>query len=135
MGGLRKQIGTLAFTLSLARALPLCAETPAETLHMFATCTGRLSALMEFQWLMQDPGADATMALRDQMLSLAEAAAQSADGPVQAMNWRVQAKAAQAALLSQAAFALDTRRAHQARIRAQSLTDECLSLLLLDARA
>lgn len=71
-----------------------------------AACAGRLSALTEFQWLTDGPASDATARERDAMVTLAEAAA--APGmQVQLMDWRITAKAAQAALLRQAAFGRD----------------------------
>lgn len=134
MGRLRKQLRLGFFLIPLLQALPLCAEPGDDTLRLFATCTGRLSALMEHQWLMQDPGSDTTQTERDQMIALMEAASPP-DTLVQAMNWRLQAKAAQAALLSKAGFAPDPAQAARALARAGQLVTECLSLLTAEARA
>jgi hypothetical protein len=134
MGGLRKQLGLGFFLIPLLQALPLCAEPSDDTLRLFATCTGRLSALMEHQWLMQDPGSDTTQSERDQMIALMEAASPP-DTQVQAMNWRLQAKTAQAALLAKAGFAPDPAQAAWAQARAGKLVADCLSLLLAQARA
>jgi hypothetical protein len=46
----------------------LRAETP--TLMSVATCTGRLSALLEYQWAVRDPRADKTEQVRDHMTDL-----------------------------------------------------------------
>jgi hypothetical protein len=70
---------------------------------MFATCTGRLSALMEHQWLMQDRGADRTEAMRDAMAGLLGAVV-TPDTEVRAMSLRIEAKVAEAALLGTASF-------------------------------
>jgi hypothetical protein len=134
MSGLRKQLGCVILLIPLLQALPLCAQARDDTLRLFATCTGRLSALMEHQWLMQDPGSDLTRTERDRMIALLEAAAPP-EGQVQAMNWRVQAKSAQAALLAKAGFAPDPAQAAWARARAGQLVAECLSLLPAEARA
>lgn len=130
MGSLRTFVCGLCLTL-LAPALPVCAET--DPLPLFATCTGRLSALVEHQWLMQDPASDATERLRDQMADLLA----SVTAPVaaaHAMDLRLQAKAAEAALLSLATFSTEPAFAGQARQRAIALTDACTALLLSQAR-
>ncbi len=102
MGSLRKTVSVLCWAIS-APALPLVAQTlpHTEPLHLFATCTGRLSALLEYQWLVLDPDADATEARRDAMAELL-AAAMPPEGASRAMDLRLQAKAAEAQLLLQA---------------------------------
>jgi hypothetical protein len=102
MGALRKIVFGLCWALS-APVLPLCAQTlpHGDPMRLFATCTGRLSALLEYQWLVQDPGADATEARRDAMAQLL-AAAMPLDGAARAMDLRLQAKVAEAQLLQQA---------------------------------
>ncbi len=102
MGSLHKTVSVLCWALS-APALPLVAQTlpHTEPLHLFATCTGRLSALLEYQWLVLDPDADATEARRDAMAELL-AAAMPPEGASRAMDLRLQAKAAEAQLLQQA---------------------------------
>ena len=134
MGSLRRLAVGLCLIL-LAPAPPICAQTlpTANPLRLFATCTGRLSAVMEFHWLMQDKAADATEGLRDQMTELLAAVPQG--DAVTAMDPRLQAKVAETALLSEAAFGQDLTRAGYARIRAQALAGECTALLLAQARA
>jgi hypothetical protein len=102
MGILRNIALGLCLALS-APALPLCAQSQSRTdpMRLFATCTGRLSALMEYQWLVQDPDADRTETLRDAMAELL-VAAMPPDGASHAMDLRLQAKAAEAQLLQQA---------------------------------
>ena len=121
MGAVRTLFAALA---SLLLALPLHAENPE---HLFATCAGRLSALTEFQWLTDGPASEQTARERDAMVSLAEAAAPAEALPF-LIHWRVNAKAAQTALLQRAAFGSDPE-GHAAR-RAQRLVSACRALLL-----
>ena len=130
MGALRKaSAGILGLTL-LFQAPPLCAATDA--LPLFATCTGRFSALIEHQWLTGE-ASDSTAADRAAMLALLEAVT-GADQRTEAMALRVEAKLAEAALLEQASFGPVANRLW-ARARAQTLVEECRSMLLTDAGA
>lgn len=97
MGKLRSLFFGLVVLVS--GALPL----DADPLRTFAICTGRLSALMEHQWLMQDPGADFTKAQRDAFDDLIQSVIPpDASGT---MALRVEAKAATAQALQRADFA------------------------------
>ena len=137
MGNLRTLV--LGFCLGLsASVLPLCAQslsldaaqtsTHSDPVRLFATCTGRLSALMEFQWLVQDPHSGPTEVLRDQMADLLAAALPKGEG-VRAMDLRIQAKMAEAALLNEALFGRKDRQAW-ASAQAQHLLSRCTALLL-----
>ncbi len=123
MGGLRNIVFGLGLTL-LAPAPPLCAQ-PSDPMHLFATCTGRLSALMEYQWLVQDKGADATEMARDAMAQLLDAA-MPPDDRVHTMDLRLQAKAAEAQLLQQAL----TRNGQWALALAKRHMADCTALLV-----
>ncbi len=70
MGGLQKHLFSLTLSLILlCQALVASAQTnPSDPLYLFATCTGRLSAMVEHQWLLSDPGSDETATLRADML-------------------------------------------------------------------
>ncbi len=103
MGGLR----TLPFLLP-SLLLPLPATAGEDPLRLFATCTGRLSALMEHQWAVDGPASETTRQARDLMADLAEAATPPGS-EAQAMAWRVSAKAAQAALLARATYGADAQ--------------------------
>lgn len=96
--------------------------------RVFAFCAGRLSALMEHQWLTDGPASEATRELRDEMLTLVAAVA-APEEVAAVLGWRVEAKAAHAALLSQAAFATDADVARRARMRAANLAADCTSLV------
>lgn len=94
----------------------------------FAACTGRLSALMEHQWLLSDPAADVTRARRDAMAGLLEAAMAPGDGP-QLRALRIQAKYAQSVLLTRATFNRNPADARWAARRAQAEIAGCAALL------
>jgi hypothetical protein len=137
MGNLRTLV--LGFFLSLSASVPpLCAQTvrpddaqafaQSNPVSLFATCTGRLSALMEFQWLVQDPQSGPTEALRDQMADLLAAALPDGE-EVRAMDLRIQAKVAEAALLHEALFGSKDRQAW-AWAQAHRLLSRCTALLL-----
>lgn len=109
-----------------ARGLP---ETRQDQLYFFATCSGRLSALMEHQWLLDGPASEDTARTRAEMLSLLQAVTPP-DQAATVMQWRISAKVAQASLLSQASFDLDPARAAWAKRRAEGLTAACIAALL-----
>ncbi len=109
--------------LALLTAGPAAADEAG--LRLFATCTGRLSAQMEHQWLTGDPASDTTRALRDGVAQLVEAA-MPAGAEAQVMDWRLKAKVAQAALMQRATFGPDPRAA----LRAEALLSDCRALLL-----
>lgn len=109
---------------SLVLAFPLHAQSPE---HLFATCAGRLSALTEFQWLTDGPASEQTARQRDAMVALAEAAAPPEALP-HLITWRINAKAAQTALLQRAAFGSDPEGI--AARRAERLVAACRALLL-----
>ena len=100
-----------------------------EQLHTFATCAGRLSAVMEHQWMFDGPASEHTKRHRDTVLELVAATMHPArDSDV--MQWRIAAKVAQAALLNRATFNADARDAAWASAQADRLTRECTGLLL-----
>jgi hypothetical protein len=126
---------TIAHSLALTAAL-LCAPfanaqpiDPDEQLRTFATCAGRLSAVMEHQWIFDGPASERTEDLRDAVLELLEAVMPAERGG-EVLQWRISAKVAQAALLTRASFNNDTRDAAWARTQAGRLEQECTGLLL-----
>jgi hypothetical protein len=121
MDGLR----TLACLALPLLAQPVAAEDAA--LRLFATCTGRLSAVVEHQWLTGGAGAGSTQAARDAMEGLVQAATPAGD-EARVMGWRVEAKLAQKALLARAVFGGSGREG--AAERAEALLVECRGLLL-----
>jgi hypothetical protein len=127
MGDLRTFIG--AFLLAAAGP-PAAADTLA---LRFAACAGHLTATVEHRWLWGfDPsGAERD---RDALIALAEAAAAPVER-VAATAALVEARAAMAALLSQAAFAPDPARRAAAAARAEALAAACAALVLRPAGA
>lgn len=100
-----------------------------DPLRLFSTCTGRLSAQMEHEWLMSDPAAESSELAREVMISLLETVMSGDDGP-RVLSWRIDAKHAQAALLTRATFNDDAEDARWARSLAVSEIAACKGLLL-----
>lgn len=116
----------LLLTVAL-QASPVWCQTPEP--RVFAICTGRLSALMEHQWLFSDPRADQTERQRDAMEEIAAAVTPEAEAAT-ALNLRIEAKQAQADLLSLASFSGNATTAGIAARRSEELISECTALLL-----
>ena len=113
-----KTLIALAFGLTaLFQAPPVFAQSA--DLRLFATCAGRLSALMEHQWLLSDPASDQTARQRKSMLSLV--AAMAGPDAARALNWRIEAKAAQASLLARARFGTNEATAARSAQRSDLL--------------
>jgi len=102
---------------------------PQDPLKTFAACAGRLSATMEYQWLMSDPTSDRTEAQRSAMLSLVDAIMAPDDGG-HVLAWRIEAKQAHAVLLTRATFNPDTTDAAWALEQAEMHLAQCTGLLL-----
>lgn len=127
MGGLRTIF--LAFA-ALLLAMPAGAMPSGDTqLRTFATCTGRLSALMEHQWMFDGPGSEQTARARAQMVDILDAMMPEGRGR-DVLAWRVEAKMAHAMLLTRAVFAQDRAEARWAAQTADRLTAECRAFLL-----
>lgn len=122
-------------TLVLLLVGPLAALPPAPlramegTVRTFAVCAGRLSAVMEDQWMFDGPGSEQTELQLHAMVALVEATMEPGTGP-QVLDWRINAKVAQRALLAQARLSTDMRLAQTAAARAEALAAECRSMLL-----
>jgi len=124
MRGMKTILFALAAMVSAER---LTADT--DLVRTFASCTGRLSAQMEHQWLMRDPGSDQTETRRKAMISLLEAIMDPSDGPT-VLSWRIDAKLAQSQLLTRATFNRDVADANWALKRANIEIATCNGLLL-----
>ncbi|WP_213546854.1 hypothetical protein [Vannielia litorea] len=117
-------------TMALAGLLAVL-STPAraEPLDMvFAACTGRFSALMEHQWLIPTPEVDTTTRRRAAMISLLEAVMPAGRGR-EVLARRIEAKHAQAVLLTRATFNDDAEDAQWAATRAEAEIASCAALL------
>ncbi len=95
----------------------------------FATCTGRLSALMEHQWLMGLDGSEYTQKRRNQMATLLEAVMRPGPGP-QVLALRIEAKFALAQLFSRMTFGRDAQDVAWAANRVEVELAACDGLLL-----
>ena len=129
MSGLKTHLRPLALLCALAAPAAVQAETdiPDDPLRFFATCTGRLSALMEHQWLVDGPASDATKARRASLIEVVEAM-MPPGSEAQVMAWRVEAKAAHATLLGQSRHGTPAAMARAAQ-RAQALESACIAYL------
>ncbi|MDF1873923.1 hypothetical protein [Vannielia sp.] len=97
--------------------------------NRFTACTGRLSALMEHQWLIASPEADRTKARRDAMISLLEAVMPKNRGR-EVLARRIEAKYAQSVLLTRATFGQNAEDAAWAQRRAEAEIAQCAALLI-----
>ena len=122
---------------TVLRAAPTIAGAPSdavrpaplpEIVRLFATCAGRLSAVMEHEWLLSRPGSEATALRRSRMLDLLEAVTEERNAR-RILTLRIEAKAAQARLLSRAAFSLDAAEASRAEAAAGRFMARCDALL------
>jgi hypothetical protein len=98
-------------------------------LREFAVCAGRLSAVMEDQWMFDGPGSERTAKELAAVVALIEATMPSGAGR-QVMAWRIDAKVAQRGLLHQARFAEDPWLAQTAAARAEALAAQCRTMTL-----
>ena len=126
MGALRTVI--LAAVVSLSSGLPSLAaeERPVD---IFAACAGRLSALMEFQWLFDNADADVTEAQRARVLELLEAAMEPGEERA-VLALRISVKQAHSVLLSRATFNDDPADAAWAAEQAAHHESACRAFLL-----
>ena len=98
-------------------------------LDLFAGCAGRLSALMEHQWLLGDANAETTERQRESVLELLEATLQPGEER-HALALRISAKHAHAVLLTRATFNEDPDDAAWAADQAAIQIGTCQAFLL-----
>lgn len=113
-------------TLLAVLTLGMC-NTPAAAdplLRDFAICTGRYSALVEHQWMVDGPASEQSARVRDALWSLVEAVAGPGEAQA-AMGWRIEAKAGQRALLARAWLNDD----QAAEVRSAQLLQACADLV------
>lgn len=118
MGGLKTFLVGL-----LVGHLPAPAHSGDDLARTFAQCSGRLSALMEHQFIVDGPASERTRTERDQMVELLETVA--GQGP-QVMQWRISAKVAQADIFARLRVDPDNDRL---RRRALALVQDCRALI------
>lgn len=127
--GARRLVAALGLAcLALAPSLPLRAAPLPDIVRTFAQCTGRYSAQMEFSWLM---GVEPTQVEqeRDAMIALLEAVTPR-EIARKALHARIEAKQAQARLLTRSAFGTSPQDATWARARAELEISTCRALML-----
>lgn len=126
MGGLKTIVLTICIAVSAAIA---SASTANLQLRNFANCVGRMTAELEHAWLMNDSDAALLEQQRSQVAELL-AAIMPRDLGRTVLGWRVDARAAQRALLMQASFASDADDAEWAASTAAQYRADCTGFLL-----
>ncbi|MEP2532771.1 hypothetical protein [Shimia sp.] len=132
MGSIKTILSSLVLSAAVAPIGPAALSQSlitSDPLQFFATCAGRLSAEMEFQWMFDGAAADRISQERLAVLDIIDAMMPPDQGRT-VLNWRVEAKMAQAALLTQATFATQDRRADNARTLALRNVESCRAQLL-----
>lgn len=121
----------LAFWLTLHHAPIAHAQTidTEQQLRTFAACAGRLSAVMEYQWMFDGPASEQTKTQRAAVIDLVEAI-MPPDRGREVLQWRISAKMAQSALLTRAVFNDDPNDAAWASAQAARFERACTGLLL-----
>ena len=112
--------------------LPLTSQaeqfTPETQLHVFATCAGRLSAVVEYEFMADGAPSEEAQRSHDAVIALV-AAVISDEQSRAVLNWRISAKRAQFDLLLRTQARNQEDAAWAAR-RARALTQECTALVL-----
>lgn len=118
---------TGAVWTNAASASPFAADDG--QLRNFAACAGRLSAVMEHQWLFDGAASEKTKSQRAAVLALINAVIEPEQGR-DVLHWRLMAKQAQSVLLTRATFNDDPEDAAWAAAQAGRLTQDCTGFLL-----
>ncbi|MEM7596545.1 MAG: hypothetical protein AAF382_02540 [Pseudomonadota bacterium] len=125
------RIKTIAALLLLTSALSAKAAGPEDLTETMAICAGRMSAELEFAWLLSDPAADQFENQRLRFVEILNALGPNED-PRQQLALRIDAKMAHAGLLTTAHFGTDAPRAAWAKRHAIRHRQNC-QILLLDS--
>lgn len=120
---------TLVLGLALTLAHSGIARADDAQLRIFATCAGRLSAIMEHQWMFDGPASEQTQIHRTHVLDLVAATMQDGQGR-EVLNWRLSGKRAQNQLLTRATFNDDDVDAAWAAAQATRYERACTAFLL-----
>lgn len=125
-------IKTCIFSIFLlANGVQASAQPPIldDTTSFFATCAGRMYALMEHQWTVDPAQSEKTQASHMQFASLIDAVTTPAIGPI-ILSKRVNARLSFRNLLERSYFNDDPQTKHWAQSRVLQMTQECNALLL-----
>lgn len=98
-------------------------------LKTFATCAGRLSATMEYEWMFDGAASEDTRSARAAVLDLVSAV-MTADQGRDVLQWRLEGKYAQSVLLTRATFNDDPHDAAWAHAQSTRYRQSCTGLLL-----
>lgn len=131
MSGMKTIVRSITFTLAVLSGQTTSAQTfdPEQQLRTFADCAGRLSAVMEYQWMFDGAASEQTKRHRAAVIDLVEAT-MPPDRGREVLHWRISAKLAQSALLTRATFNADADDAAWALAQAQRFERACTGLLL-----
>ena len=130
MGGLKTYRWALAVFFLWSGAAESLPQSERERARMFASCAGRMSALMEFQWMFDGPASERTRDVRAGFIALLQASLGPDVSGREALNWRIEAKMAQARLLTLTKFGTDARQVRQAQRASHLYLAECEGMLL-----
>ncbi|SNR26675.1 hypothetical protein [Puniceibacterium sediminis] len=134
MAKLHHTLGTLCAALIWIAALSAPASgLPAakrDLAYVFADCAGRMSAMMEFQWMFDGAASERTDVTITRFDVLIDATAGPEQTGRELLNWRIEAKMAQSRLLNLATFGQDERLRRQAARAAAQYVAHCEALLL-----
>lgn len=101
---------------------------PAALTQRIAQCTGRMSAEMEFQWLVGGTGEEERI-FRSHLEDVLAAIAEPGEG-LSILNLRIEAKHAHATLLTRSTFNQDPADAARAARMAAFFSEDCRALLM-----
>ena len=117
-----------AVSATESAALP---DSVRDRAHLFADCAGRFSAVAEHARMFDGAASEEAEAQRDIFVALLNATLPDLDGAEpDSLDWRIQSKAAHAALLSTAYFSMHSERARLAREAAARHVAICSALIL-----
>ncbi|MEM7733575.1 MAG: hypothetical protein AAF280_12460 [Pseudomonadota bacterium] len=100
-----------------------------ELTDIVATCVGRMSAEMEFAWLLHDAEADHFENQRERFVEILESLGPPPN-PKRQLAARIDAKMAHARLLTTAHFGTDKTRADWSKRQAVMMRSACQNMLL-----
>lgn len=126
MSGLKTFVSAVFFASVLG---PDAQADMADLATTMAGCAGRFSAELEHAWLMQDDRSEALEAQRESFVTILEAIMPVGSGR-EILAHRIDAKLAQARLLTIADFGADPTRTRWARQQSRYYKDRCASFLL-----
>ncbi len=130
MSGMQTQVTLWTVLLLLTLSPPEARALDAVDLpRQFANCTGRYSALMEHHWLIGETGDNRAERRRNSFAAMLDAV-RAPDTGRTVLAWRIEAKAAQAALLLVATFGTDPGRRATAAASAADHIARCDQLML-----